>query len=140
MQVLKRWLPVVLWSAVILSTSNDYFSATHTQSWLHAPEMINIALRKLAHLTGYGILGALAWSAATPVAALTREARAATGVAALQTYFVVILVASIDEWHQSLFPSRGASPWDVLLDVVGATIAIGIMIRVQQLRSRRRTP
>jgi VanZ family protein len=129
MSVLKRWLPVVAWSAVILLTSNDQFSAVHTGGWLRElfpslPEFLNIAFRKLMHLTGYGILGALAFRAARALPA---------------AFAVVLLVACTDEWHQSLYASRGASPWDVLLDVVGAAIAIGLMIRVKQYRPRRNT-
>jgi VanZ family protein len=121
---LKRWLPVVAWSAVILATSNDWFSAAHTGSWLGVSETVNVVLRKLAHLTGYGILGVLALRASRRALPLT--------------YAIVLLVASLDEWNQSFIPSRGGSPWDVLLDVVGATLAIGMMFGVQQLRSRRR--
>lgn len=121
---------MVAWSAVILSTSNDQFSATHTGSLLRElfglPDVVNVMLRKLAHLTGYGILGVLAFWAGR-------------GKQWMMPFAVVILVASTDEWLQSSVPSRGGSPWDVLLDVVGAAIAIGIMIRVQQLRSRRRS-
>jgi VanZ family protein len=133
MAVLKRWLPVVVWSAVILMTSNDRFSAAHTGGWLRdlfpsMPELANIALRKLMHLTGYGILGSLAFRA-------TRvDFQRAVPVA----FAVVFLVACTDEWHQSLYASRGASPWDVLLDVVGAAIAIGLMIRVKQLPGKER--
>ena len=121
MEHLKRWLPVVAWSAVILATSNDWFSASRTGSFLGVSEFVNVVLRKLAHLTGYGILGALAL-------------RASRG-ALLLTYAVVLLVASLDEWNQSFIPSRGGSPWDVLLDVVGATIAIAI-VRMKEYRSR----
>lgn len=124
MSVLKRWLPVVVWSAVILMTSNDQFSAAHTGGWLREifpslPESVNIAFRKLMHLTGYGILGALAYRAARAVPAALA---------------VVVLVACTDEWHQSLYASRGASPWDVLLDVVGGAIAIGIMMFSERRR------
>jgi VanZ family protein len=31
--------------------------------------------------------------------------------------------ASFDEFHQSLVPSRTASPWDALLDTLGASAA-----------------
>jgi VanZ family protein len=126
MSVLKRWLPVVVWSAVILMTSNDQFSSAHTGGWLREvfpslPEFVNIAFRKLMHLTGYGILGALAYRASRTIPVALA---------------VVLLVACTDEWHQSLYASRGASPWDVLLDIVGAAIAIGLMMRVKQWRSK----
>ena len=126
MSVLKRWLPVVAWSAVILLTSNDRFSAAHTGELLRVifgipvPEAINTAMRKLAHLTGYGILGALAW----------RAARVDFKRSLIAAFAVVLLVASIDEWHQSMVASRGGSGWDVLLDLIGASIAIWLFRRI----------
>lgn len=132
MSALKRWLPVVAWSAVILLTSNNQFSSAHTGAWIDTilgfpvPHWVNVAFRKTLHLTGYGILGALAYRATE-----WREVVKAT--------LVVALVASIDEWHQSTQLARRGSPWDVLLDVTGALLAIWLMIRVQQYRSRRRT-
>ena len=130
MSLLKRWLPVVVWSAVILLTSNNNFSSAHTGAWIDTifgvavPHFVNVAFRKTLHLTGYGILGALAWRA--------------TKGAVLQALLVAVVVAGIDEWHQSTLAARRGSAWDVLLDVVGALIAIGLIIRVQQYRSRRR--
>ncbi len=156
---MKRWLPVVAWSAVILATSNDWFSAAHTGSWLGVSETVNVVLRKLAHVTGYGILGLLALRASRdpspgpsghPLPASGERGNSALpfspshgekvaegrmrGVLFL-TYAVVLLVASLDEWNQSFIPSRGGSPWDVLLDVVGATIAIALL-RVKEYWSR----
>jgi len=134
MPVLKRWLPVVAWSAVILIASSDYFSAAHTGSFLRGlfggdvPPLLHYALRKLGHLLGYGILGALA----------LRAARVDLQRPVLAAFAIVVLVAAIDEAHQATVPSRGGTGWDVLLDVVGAAIAIGLMIRVQKYRASRR--
>ena len=46
---------------------------------------------------------------------------------ALLALLVSLLVALADEFHQSFVPSRTASPWDVLLDGVGALLAQGII-------------
>ena len=65
MNVAKRWLPVLVWSAVLLAASSECFSTDNTGSFLRTlfgrdlPWTLHIALRKLGHLTGYGILGAL---------------------------------------------------------------------------------
>jgi len=32
------------------------------------------------------------------------------------------LVASWDEWHQTLLPNRTGTPWDVLIDCIGAIV------------------
>ena len=109
------WLPVVLWAALILSTSNDAFSAGETGTFLDRlfgrpmPYVVNVLFRKCAHLAGYGILGALAFRA-------NRRLAVAFGV--------VLLVATADEYSQGLTLTRSGSPWDVLLDLTGAALAV----------------
>ena len=51
LRLLKLWLPVVLWAAVILSAANDQFSTAHTQGWLtrlfgDLPPIANHVFRK----------------------------------------------------------------------------------------------
>lgn len=113
MRLVRLWLPVILWAAVILSASNDSFSVSHSGGWIRRifgrdlPYPVHVAIRKTAHLLEYAILGALAWRA-------DRRITIAVGIAAL--------VAITDETHQSFTVSRTGSPWDVGLDVIGATI------------------
>ena len=115
MRVLKLWLPVVLWAAVILSAANDQFSAGNTEGWFERifgrdlPYAAHVAIRKMAHLVEYGILGALAWRA-------DRRAAVAIGIA--------VLVAIADESIQASTLTRTGSPWDVALDAAGAAIAV----------------
>jgi VanZ family protein len=115
MRLLKLWLPVVLWAAVILSAANDQFSAEHTQGWFERlfgrelPYAAHVAVRKMAHLLEYGILGALAWRA---------DRRAFVAIA------IAVLVAIADESIQASTVTRTGSPWDVALDGVGATLAV----------------
>jgi VanZ family protein len=138
---LKTTLPAFLWTLLILATSTDVFSGAHTGSviatfFAHrlAPEtlaLLNYLFRKAAHLTGYGILGAL-W-----FRALRGERRGWTLRWALLAIVIAAGVASIDEWHQTLVPSRGGSAYDVLLDTLGATLAqIGLRAWGLGLRSR----
>jgi VanZ family protein len=125
MRHLKLWLPVILWAALILSSSNDNFSSDQSGEWLEwifgsgVPDFANYLCRKATHLVVYGILGALAWRA-------DRRLTIALGVC--------LLVASIDEWRQSEAAARSGSAWDVLLDLTGAVMAIFIV--VPWLRSR----
>lgn len=125
MNFLKRWLPVAVWAGIILASSNDSFSSGQTAGWLQAvfgqalPELVNHLIRKAGHLLAYGLLGALAWRAA-------RRAPLALGVTAL--------VATIDETHQSLTLTRSGSPWDVLLDVAGACLAIYVIVPAVRAR------
>jgi VanZ family protein len=118
MRLVKLWLPVIVWAAVILSASNDNFSSGHSQSWFswlfghEVPYDLNIAFRKLGHILAYGILGALAWRA---------DRRFAVAL------LITILVASTDEYRQSLTATRTGTPWDVLLDGVGGWVGIGMV-------------
>jgi VanZ family protein len=118
MRLVKLWLPVIVWTAVILSASNDSFSSGQSQSWFswlfgrEVPYDLNIAFRKLGHILAYGILGALAW----------RADRRFT-VALL----ITILVASTDEYRQSLTISRTGTPWDVLLDGMGGWVGVAVV-------------
>lgn len=128
---LKYWLPPLVWIAVIFSGSSDLMSAAHTGLWLDhvirtligrslpAPQFdrLHFLLRKTAHLLEYGILSAL-WFRA--FRGDDRRWRLGWAIAAIA---LTAGVASLDEWHQAFIPSRTSSPWDVLLDTTGATLA-----------------
>ncbi|HEY0156550.1 MAG TPA: VanZ family protein [Thermoanaerobaculia bacterium] len=124
MRLLKLWLPVALWAALILSASNDSFSADETGGFLarlfggEIPFVVHYAIRKGGHLVAYGILGALAFRANRRLAV---------------AFVVVLLVAAIDETNQGMTRLRTGSVWDVLLDLAGAALAI---IAVPAARAR----
>lgn len=116
---------------MILAASSDLFSAEHTGgilepllTWLlgstRAEEWfgeVHYVVRKLAHLTEYGILAALAFRA------FRCDRNGWTLRWTLQAVAFAIVVAGIDEWHQSHVPSRTGTPEDVVVDAIGATIA-----------------
>ena len=129
-RALVRWIPAILWTAVILSFSNDFFSAGHSIDWLgsilshvghplppHQIDRLNHVIRKAAHLTEYFILGWLLFRALRGDDEGFRLRWAIIAIA------LAACVASIDEWHQFFVPSRTSSPWDALLDSLGAAIA-----------------
>jgi VanZ family protein len=74
-------------------------------------------IRKMAHLTEYFILSIF----------LIHGLRGTDRGWKLKWVIWAIIIAagyaSFDEFHQSFVPSRTASPWDALLDTVGASIA-----------------
>ena len=137
----RYWLPAIAWAALILTASSDLFSSGHTGAILetiitailghplpaHQFETIHAAIRKAAHLTEYGILGALLFRA-------IRADRSGWHVRwAAGAVLVAACVASIDEWHQTFVPSRTGNPMDVLIDTVGATLAQGLIRAAQML-------
>lgn len=114
MRFLWKWLPVLLWAAVILSAANDRFSDAQTGGWLErifgrVPAEVNVIVRKTAHVTEYAILALLAWRARrtfpTPLA-------------------IAIAVAIADETLQGMTIARTGSPKDVALDGLGAAVAL----------------
>ena len=72
-------------------------------------------LRKTGHVVGYGMLSLLllrGWRATLgPIPTLLLRA-------ALLSWLGTVLVAAIDEWHQSYLPSRTGTAHDVALDTV----------------------
>lgn len=139
LRTLSRWLPPVALSAFILSASGGTLSGGHTVSWIErvaialghplAPEpaeIINVLVRKTGHVSVYALLGTL-WFRA--VRGDDRGWRMRWAVAALA---LVVVVASLDEWRQSFFPSRTGRWQDVVVDACGAILAL-MLIRARLL-------
>ncbi len=110
--LLRLWLPVVAWAALIFAFSSIPDLGTGLGGW-------DLLLRKLAHTAEYAVLGAL----------LLR----ATGRAGLAVLLGTLYAAS-DEVHQSFVAGRMGSPVDVAIDAVG--VALGVLVW-QSLRARR---
>ena len=52
---------------------------------------------------------------------------------------VCVLVAGVDEWHQSTVVSRTGSPVDVGIDAAGAAVAL-LLLRLRRRRGRPPAP
>ena len=122
-----KWLPSVIWAALILTVSNDYFSLENTEAWVgqvtggESAEIANIAMRKTGHILGYGILGVLAWIA---------DRRVAIPI------LFAMLIAVVDETNQGLTRFREGSPFDVVLDTLSAALFVLVLERVRWARNR----
>ncbi len=125
-RILSRYLPLVVWLVFISYASSDSFNADNTSRiigplvlWLFpntSPETmatIHFITRKIAHFTEYAILGLLAarafWSSKRWF---------------LISAVLVVVYALIDEYHQSFVPSRTASLFDSLIDMLGGITAL----------------
>jgi VanZ family protein len=137
LRFVKYWMPAILWMALIFIGSTDILSAEHTSrflvpflrwldphiSWV-ALNAIQIAIRKLGHLTEYAILAGLLW----------RALRSGTGASMKKPIlFGIVLIAcagfaASDEFHQSFVPSRTSSAQDVMIDICGALIGLTICV------------
>ena len=108
---LRLWLPVGLWCGTIFYLSSLPYLATPWGAW-------DIILRKIAHITEYGILAFLVWRAIFHSIKINlSKAYAWSGALSL-------LYSISDEIHQSFVPTRHGSVFDVLIDAFG----IGLML------------
>jgi VanZ family protein len=90
---------------------------------------MHFLVRKSAHFTEYFFFGLL----------LFRGVRGENDGWKLRWAVCALAIAAgysaLDEFHQSFVPSRTASPWDSLLDTVGATagqIVLSLWCRVNR--------
>ncbi len=147
--LVKYWLPVVFWMALIFSASADSHSYQHSSTlfepllhWLF-PKMpesqvaaIHHIFRKCAHLTEYAILALLLWRAIrqpqknNPRPWLWPEAGLALSL--------VFLYAATDEFHQIFVPTRTPLVSDVLIDTSGGALALLLVWLWKIARTRRR--
>ena len=143
---LKYWAPVIAWILLIFLASGDLMSAEHTSRflvpflrWLNpdisaeALAEIHFCVRKAAHVTEYAILALLVSRA------VFREANRnwARSTLFVGVWIACTVVAASDEFRQSFAESRGASPWDVMIDSAGAIFGLLIYSRFARGRSER---
>jgi len=116
-----RWGLVLAWMGVI-------FALSAQSVMVHHPDNVtDIVLKKIGHLTEYGVLAVLIWWAMS-VRALLLERRWYLIACALAA-----LYAASDEWHQMVVPGRNGNLYDWLVDVAGAGIAL-VGLRILLLR------
>ena len=104
MRLLSRWLPAVLWAAVIFALSAVPDLGTGLGVW-------DTVLRKGAHASEYAVLALLLYRA------LGSE---------LPAFLVGFGYAITDELHQAFVRGRHASPFDVSMDAAG--LAFGLLL------------
>ena len=114
MDVVSRYAPPLAVMALIFALSATPDLSSGLGAW-------DLVLRKLAHITIFGVL----W--------LTL-ARAARWRRPVVTAVIALLYAVSDEVHQSFVEGRHGSPVDVLIDAVG----IGLAMLAWVVATRRR--
>lgn len=99
----------------------------------------NWGLRKTGHFCGYGLLAALTMRGWLRQA-LPRSPFSWGAVATRAASIGILcagVVATLDEWHQSVLPGRSASIYDVALDTLGAVTCVALYslhVRTRQTR------
>ena len=143
-RLFSRYFPLVAWLVFISVASSDSFSAGNTSRiigplilWLfpntsaETLAVIHLITRKAAHFTEYAIL---AFLAARAFRTSPRPALADRWL--LASLGLVVVYALIDEYHQSLVPSRTGSVYDSFIDMTGGLVTLLV---IRHRRKSRRT-
>jgi VanZ family protein len=146
------WVPAALSVLMIALESTATMSAANTSRWLYplwvhlfgtpSPahwDQIHHLIRKTGHFVGYGLVSLAffySWRQTLHRMAVKHWTlwRRASALAVLCT----LVVASLDEYHQSFLPSRTSSPVDVGIDLCGAIAFQLVLLLVIQWFARRR--
>lgn len=138
-----RWLPAILWMAVIFFLSHQGAGSSSTLSsgitktihdlittllpWLDLDlDFFHVLVRKGAHFTAYLILGLLVSYARRP------EGPKSYG----SVFLFCMLYAMSDEFHQTFIPGRSGELRDVLIDSAGALSGILFYLSLTFQRAR----
>ncbi|GBC81977.1 hypothetical protein HRbin10_01095 [bacterium HR10] len=142
--LVRRWLPAVIWTGVVLGFSSDALAAAQTSRVLlpllrivfpsadpETLEALHLGLRKLAHAVEYAILAALYARAVSGRFRLEGGAREVLLHQGGRILLGVALVAAVDEYRQSLSPVRTGSIRDWGIDLCGASLALMLLWRAR---------
>ena len=141
--VLRKWLPPLIWMALIFGGSTDVLSGEHTSRfvlpflrWLFSgrltPDQLDwghVLVRKAGHVTEYAILSVLFWFALDRPR-LDPDMEPHNRRPWLAVFLAVVLAfgyAVLDEYHQSFTPSRTANWHDVAIDTCGAILGLTLL-------------
>jgi VanZ family protein len=139
---LTTYAPLFIWIAVIFYLSSGSGSSDETSRFIRplleflfpaaSVETLGFyhaVIRKFAHFAVYFVLGIAASNAFSKSDNFRRRWW-------LFALIVVAAVASLDEFNQSFEPERTSAATDVLLDIFGGSVAVGIFyVRLRSTRS-----
>jgi VanZ family protein len=147
-QALKAWIAAILWLIVITIESSSLGAARNTGRILYPLlhflfgldplrfEYVHFFIRKGGHVFGYGLLSLLlfrAWRETLRLPGSANWTLRWANLAVLGT----MLVASLDEYHQSFNPERTGSVRDVILDTcAGLAVQVLLFLWVTWAKSR----
>ena len=152
LKYILNWLPAFLSVAMIAGESSATMSAENTSHWLfpfwvrlfgpisaqHWNEVHHL-MRKAGHFVGYGIVSlAFFHGWITSLAPKVDQSRPVWG-AVFRALLCTVIVAVLDEYHQSFLPSRTSSSIDVCIDTCGAIVAQLFILRISSCHFGRPT-
>jgi VanZ family protein len=143
----REWTAAILWLILIAIESTPWLSFQNTGHVLYqlvasllgpvnetGVILANSVLRKVGHVTGYGVLSWLLFRAWRKTLSSSRAIAWAPSWSVI-AFFMTAAVASLDEWHQTFLPSRTGRIQDVFLDSAAA-LAVQVLLFVLLRKSR----
>ena len=115
------WLPPVLYAAAIFVASSSS----------HPPSPPSLVTDKHVHLIVFAGLALVLWRALSHGWQQLWRARPA-----LTAVGLTALYGASDEWHQSFVPGRHADLADLMVDALGAALAVGLVWLIAARRHR----
>ncbi len=133
-------IATLAWAVLVFYFSTERFGSDFSQgllaqalALLHVGvsprtfHILDVLLRKTAHITEYGILASLVYGSFAEQQPFRWRLRQAIWCIA-----VVGLYSLTDEFHQRYVPGRHASLVDCGIDVAGAAIAVGMIFEARR--------
>jgi VanZ family protein len=145
------WVPAALSVLMIAFESTTTMSAANTSEWLY-PVWVRIfgatspadwahihhLIRKTGHFVGYGLVSlAFFYSWRQTLQRLAVKHWSLWRRASVLAVLCTLVIATLDEYHQSFLPSRTSSPIDVGIDVCGAIAFQLVLLLIIQWFARR---
>jgi VanZ family protein len=120
-KVIKSWLPVIIWAAIIfLFSANPDPYTILPETWRvlrPLPTVTNFSMTELIgqimHFVEYAILSILILRAITHSRPISRKS-------VLLTILLTMIYAFSDEIHQTFIPGRTFQLFDLFIDLLGA--------------------
>jgi VanZ family protein len=145
------WLPAVLSVVMIVLESTATMSAANTSHWLYpywvkffGPlsdarwEQVHHLIRKSGHFCGYGVVSlAFFYSWRQTLYHMNIRHWSLWRRASMLALVSTVVIASLDEFHQSFLPSRTSSVFDVGIDFCGALVFQALLALMLFWMSRR---
>ncbi|MGC2398484.1 MAG: VanZ family protein [Acidobacteriaceae bacterium] len=145
------WVPAALSVLMIALESTATMSAANTSHWLYplwvrlfgplSPDRwmeIHHLIRKTGHFVGYGVVSlAFFYSWRQTLSRMAVRHWTLWRRASVLALLCTLLIAGLDEYHQSFLPSRTSSVFDVGIDLCGAIAFQSVLLLFMQWFSRR---
>lgn len=131
--VIWRMIAAFMIAGIFITTWSPSATGNSTFSFLQelfhlseeAAQFVNLIFRKGVHLGAYGVLASVLYFSFVnkPI---------------LKAFLTTVLVASIDEWMQVYIPQRTGTITDVVIDGIGACIALSIIAIIKHQKYKRK--